>query len=146
MFLIHLNVILNDFFSGSVVSKKPAPFSQTLLHFFYFLFIYLFFAALRLDGDYGNGICHISSSNYCAQWTQIGLPRREVKYISPPFTTKMYVILFNWLSERVTVFNVVRVFLRGFVNRIDFCLTYIWGKCWAWLDGFWWRLSLYNYH
>lgn len=40
-------------------------------------------AGFRLDGDYVNRICHISSSNYCSQWRRSGPPQREVKYISP---------------------------------------------------------------
>lgn len=40
-------------------------------------------AGFRLDGDYVNRICHISSGNYCSQWRRSGPPQREVKYISP---------------------------------------------------------------
>ena len=37
-------------------------------------------AGFRLDGDYVNRICHISSSNYATQWGRIGPPQRQVKY------------------------------------------------------------------
>ena len=36
-------------------------------------------AGFRLDGNYVNGICHISLSNYGTQWRRIGPPWREVK-------------------------------------------------------------------
>lgn len=44
---------------------------------------FFFFAGFRFDGDYVNRICHISSTNYRAQWRRIGPPRRGVKYVYP---------------------------------------------------------------
>lgn len=67
---------------------------------------HLLFAGFRFDGDYVNRICHISSTNYCAQWRRIGPLPLGVKYMHP-------------LDNKIVSFCLI--------NSQQFChLTFIW--------------------